>query len=147
MGAIVFQSIETHIRIPIKPIHLSDIAASVYSFLNLFLGRYIKMLRGIVICYNGDISVLQEAGTIDNLGEVVYYKVAVEFVIMRIIINQPCTGLVEGTTTDDNQVELLVHGILPVKVPADGRTRHGWQTFVITKINIGQIVAQGIFID
>ncbi|KAI5179765.1 hypothetical protein NEOKW01_0228 [Nematocida sp. AWRm80] len=141
---IFFQKINVFMNIGVHNNELDNITSAIHTNLSQYIGEYIKILRGVVIGYTPEIGILQEAGTIIESDSKVYFKVSVEFIVLRIILKCKSIGTVEDRVEDTPPYTLLSsYNIIPVHVYTND-TLSGVVEYYIKYISLYPLYIEGV---
>ncbi|KAI5191170.1 hypothetical protein NECID01_1339 [Nematocida sp. AWRm77] len=144
MDGIKFQKVEAVLRVPLLPAQLSKVSEGVYGYLNKLVGEYVKVFKGVVVCYSENIGMTEEMGTVLDTEPSVYFKVHVEFLVLRIIVGETATGVLESNRK--GFAELSTYGVLPVKIRTEDNLSPGVHAYRISSVSINKLCLTGAFI-
>ncbi|OAG29020.1 hypothetical protein NEDG_01159 [Nematocida displodere] len=142
---ISFQKVEVLLRIPLLPAQLANISEGIFAFLNLFLGEYIKQFKGLVICYSEEIALVDGEGVVIGGDPRTYFKVKVEFLILKMFLHKVSYGYLESAT--ETECELSSFGVIAVRIPHTGPVASGLHKYMIKDIDIKTPRIIGAFIE
>ncbi|KAI5171155.1 hypothetical protein NEFER03_0557 [Nematocida sp. LUAm3] len=145
MRRVEMRRAEVLLKVPLLPSQLGNISEAIYKHLNACIGKYIKKLNSIVICYEEEVGIMSEVGVIDRTAESIFFKVSVEFILLYIPINGVSEGKLERHL--ENGVELSSYGVLSVVIKGSFTIPHGVYPYRVQEVHGDKLQVKGVFIE
>ncbi|KAI5190864.1 hypothetical protein NEMIN01_1266 [Nematocida minor] len=142
MQGIQFQKVQTVVRVPIYPHELNSMVEGVYRYLNTFIGEYLKVIKGLVICYTENVGIANDVASIVGVDPKVYVRVSVEFVVMKVVVGGEATGYL--TNKEEGQVEIKTHGIITAKLQSTVYHPPGVYRYTVKDVNLYPLFIRGV---
>jgi len=144
MSGILFQRVEVLAWVPLLPSQLDNLSEGLYQHLNSYVGKYIKALKGVVLCYSDELHMVNESGAVVDADPQVYFNIKVEFIVVKILIGKHARGRLEDRT--EGEVWLSTFGILPVRIKTSEKVAEGSHRYKIEDIDIKKMQITGSFV-